>query len=107
MPSVLQLLVLLLRAAHFAGRGPGCAVASGPRAGPVLNPGNPLSHYDGTAEEILRQTNGQVWRLLLAIELLERTFASSRARNQLPISPCQKIMIQFRLLISLIPGCEL
>jgi cysteine synthase len=57
-----------------------------------LNPGNPLSHYDGTAEEILRQTNGQVWRLLLAIELLERTFASSRARNQLPISPCQKIM---------------
>jgi len=25
-----------------------------------LNPGNPLSHYDGTAEEILRQTKGEV-----------------------------------------------
>ena len=25
-----------------------------------LNPGNPLSHYDGTAEEMLRQTRGHV-----------------------------------------------
>ena len=24
------------------------------------NPGNPLAHYHGTAEEIIRQTNGQI-----------------------------------------------